>query len=212
MPGQTLNPYRSKQYEVGLKSDIGEMNLGAALFRLERPFAYLDTDNVYKEQGNRVNNGLELTAAGNVWQGLNIYSGVTFLDPKLKDTANAPTSNKQVVGVPKVQANLLAEYSLPSIPEWVYSANVHYNGQTRGERYQHLLRQQLYHMGFGNALHHESEQRPNHFPRGGKQRFDKHYWVSIFPSGTDGDNGSPSVYRRRPRSACIRHLRFLMDK
>ena len=25
--GQTLNPYRSKQYEVGLKSDIGEMNL-----------------------------------------------------------------------------------------------------------------------------------------------------------------------------------------
>lgn len=29
------------------------MNLGAALFRLERPFAYLDTDNVYKEQGNR---------------------------------------------------------------------------------------------------------------------------------------------------------------
>ncbi|MEN1322240.1 TonB-dependent receptor domain-containing protein, partial [Pseudomonas aeruginosa] len=53
--GQTLNPYRSKQYEVGLKSDIGEMNLGAALFRLERPFAYLDTDNVYKEQGNQVN-------------------------------------------------------------------------------------------------------------------------------------------------------------
>ena len=67
------------------------MNLGAALFRLERPFAYLDTDNVYKEQGNQVNNGLELTAAGNVWQGLNIYSGVTFLDPKLKDTANAST-------------------------------------------------------------------------------------------------------------------------
>ncbi|WP_181962509.1 TonB-dependent receptor, partial [Klebsiella pneumoniae] len=127
--GQTLNPYRSKQYEVGLKSDIGEMNLGAALFRLERPFAYLDTDNVYKEQGNQVNNGLELTAAGNVWQGLNIYSGVTFLDPKLKDTANASTSNKQVVGVPKVQANLLAEYSLPSIPEWVYSANVHYTGK-----------------------------------------------------------------------------------
>ncbi|MCV4776356.1 TonB-dependent siderophore receptor, partial [Escherichia coli] len=98
-------------------------------FRLERPFAYLDTDNVYKEQGNQVNNGLELTAAGNVWQGLNIYSGVTFLDPKLKDTANASTSNKQVVGVPKVQANLLAEYSLPSIPEWVYSANVHYTGK-----------------------------------------------------------------------------------
>ena len=24
--------------------------------------------------------------------------------------------------------------------------------------------------------------------------FDKHYWASIFPSGTDGDNGSPSAF------------------
>lgn len=34
------------------------MNLGAALFRLERPFAYLDTDNVYKEQGNQLTTAL----------------------------------------------------------------------------------------------------------------------------------------------------------
>ena len=42
---------------MGLKSDIGEMNLGAALFRLERPFLILIRI-TYKEQGNQVNNGL----------------------------------------------------------------------------------------------------------------------------------------------------------
>ncbi len=76
--GQTLNPYRSKQYEVGLKSDIGEMNRSAALFRLERPFAYLDTDSVYKEQVTRLTTAL-VNRCGNVWQGLNNFTGnVTF--------------------------------------------------------------------------------------------------------------------------------------
>ncbi len=187
--GQTLNPYRSKQYEVGLKSDIGEMNLGAALFRLERPFAYLDTDNVYKEQGNQVNNGLELTAAGNVWQGLNIYSGVTFLDPKLKDTANASTSNKQVVGVPKVQANLLAEYSLPSIPEWVYSANVHYTGKRAANDTNTSYASSYTTWDLGTRYTTKVSNVPTTFRVVVNNVFDKHYWASIFPSGTDGDNG-----------------------
>lgn len=188
--GQTLNPYRSKQYEVGLKLDIGEMNLGAALFRLERPFAYLDTDNVYKEQGNQVNNGLELTAAGNVWQGLNIYSGVTFLDPKLKDTANASTSNKQVVGVPKVQANLLAEYSLPSIPEWVYSANVHYTGKRAANDTNTSYASSYTTWDLGTRYTTKVSNVPTTFRVVVNNVFDKHYWASIFPSGTDGDNGS----------------------
>ncbi len=80
------------------------------------------------------------------------------------------TSNKQVVGVPKVQANLLAEYSLPSIPEWVYSANVHYTGKRAANDTNTSYASSYTTWDLGNALHHESEQRPNHFPRGGKQR------------------------------------------
>lgn len=105
------------------------MNLSAAVFRRKRPFAYTDSDQVFKKQGEQVNDGLELTAAGNVWQGLNIYSGVTFLKAELTDTGNKKTEDKRVVGVPKVQANLLAEYSLPSVPQWVYSADIHYTGK-----------------------------------------------------------------------------------
>ena len=84
---------------------------------------------LYKEQGEQVNNGLELTAAGRVYDGLHIYSGVTFLDPQLKDTVSESTRDKRVVGVPKIQANMLVEYNLPSMPELVYSANLHYTGK-----------------------------------------------------------------------------------
>ena len=193
--GQTLDPYRSKQYEMGLKADVSGMNLGAALFRLERPFAYVDpTENVYKEQGNQVNNGLELTASGNVWQGLNIYSGVTFLDPKLKDTVSSATSDKQVVGVPKVQANLLAEYSLPSMPEWVYSANVHYTGKRAANDTNSAWASSYTTWDLGTRYTTKISNVPTTFRVVVNNVFDKHYWASIFPSGTDGDNGSPSAF------------------
>lgn len=54
---------RNQQYEIGLKADVAGMNLGAALFSLKRPFAYVDAG---KNHGDQVNNGLELTAPGNV--------------------------------------------------------------------------------------------------------------------------------------------------
>ncbi|VEB94094.1 tonb dependent receptor [Citrobacter koseri] len=193
--GQTLDPYRSKQYEMGLKADVSGMNLGAALFRLERPFAYVDPgDNVYKEQGNQVNNGLELTASGNVWQGLNIYSGVTFLDPKLKDTVSDTTSDKRVVGVPKVQANMLAEYSLPSMPEWVYSANVHYTGKRAANDTNTAWASSYTTWDLGTRYTTKISSVPTTFRVVVNNVFDKHYWASIFPSGTDGDNGSPSAF------------------
>lgn len=193
--GQTLDPYRSKQYEMGLKADVSGMNLGAALFRLERPFAYVDPgDNVYKEQGNQVNNGLELTASGNVWQGLNIYSGVTLLDPKQKDTVSDTTSDKRVVGVPKVQANVLAEYSLPSMPEWVYSANVHYTGKRAANDTNTAWASSYTTWDLGTRYTTKISNVPTTFRVVVNNVFDKHYWASIFPSGTDGDNGSPSAF------------------
>ncbi|WP_410740898.1 TonB-dependent receptor [Citrobacter koseri] len=193
--GQTLDPYRSKQYEMGLKADVSGMNLGAALFRLERPFAYVDPgDNVYKEQGNQVNNGLELTASGNVWQGLNIYSGVTLLDPKLKDTVSDTTSDKRVVGIPKVQANVLAEYSLPSMPEWVYSANVHYTGKRAANDTNTAWASSYTTWDLGTRYTTKISSVPTTFRVVVNNVFDKHYWASIFPSGTDGDNGSPSAF------------------
>ena len=193
--GQTLDPYRSKQYEVGLKADVSGLNLGAALFRLERPFAYVDpNDDVYKEQGNQVNNGLELTASGNVWQGLNVYSGVTFLNPKLKDTASDSTSDKQVVGVPKVQANMLAEYSLPSIPQWVYSANIHYTGKRAANDTNTAWAGSYTTWDLGTRYTTKVSNVPTTFRVVVDNVFDKHYWASIFPSGTDGDNGSPSAF------------------
>jgi iron complex outermembrane receptor protein len=193
--GQTLDPYRSQQYEMGLKADLGDLNLGAAVFRLKRPFAYVDAgDMVYKDQGEQVNDGLELTATGHVWQGLNVYSGVTFLDPKLKDTVSKSTSDKRVVGVPKVQANLLAEYSLPSLPQWVYSANLHYTGKRAANDTNTSWADSYTTLDLGTRYTTKINALPTTFRVAVNNVTDEHYWASIFPSGTDGDGGSPSAF------------------
>lgn len=105
------------------------MNVNAALFHLERPFAYTGNDTIYREQGKQVNHGLELMADSEALDGLQLFGSMTLLDSKMKDTRSAATRDKRVVGVPTFQANLLAEYSHPSAPNMVYQANLHYTGK-----------------------------------------------------------------------------------
>ncbi|YCH31497.1 TonB-dependent siderophore receptor [Erwinia sp. D4-22] len=193
--GQTLAPYRSTQYELGLKADLGTMNLGAALFRLKRPFAWVDpSDMMYKEQGDQVNNGLELTATGRVWQGLNIYGGVTFLDPQLKNTASSSTSDKRVVGVPKTQANLLMEYNLPSMPQLVYSANVHYTGRRAANDTNTSWAGSYTTLDLGARYSTKIDRLPTTFRIAVNNVTNERYWASIFASDTDGNGGSSSAF------------------
>ncbi len=123
--------------------------------------------------------------------------------------ANASTSNKQVVGVPKVQANLLAEYSCRPCRNG-FSANVHYTGK-RAANDTNTSYASSYTHGIWERVTTKVSNVPTTFRVVVNNVFDKHYWASIFPSGTDGDNGSQAFIGGGPK--CVhRHLRFLMDK
>ncbi len=85
--GTSLAPYRSKEYELGYKVNLSKINFTAALFRIERPFANIDpTDNVFKITGDQINKGLELSAVGEIFDGLTMYGGITLLNARLEHT------------------------------------------------------------------------------------------------------------------------------
>ncbi|MFV0476526.1 MAG: TonB-dependent siderophore receptor [Parahaliea sp.] len=193
--GETLDPYRSQQYELGLKAELDAINVSATVFRLERPFAYVDADDmVYKEQGNQLNNGLELLASGRIWQGLNIYSGATFLDPRLRDTIKESTSDKRVIAVPKVRANVLFEYSLLSMPQWVYSANLHYTGKRAANDTNTATADSFTTLDLGLRYSTRINDVTTTFRFEVNNVTDEHYWASIFPTSTDGDGSSPRAF------------------
>ncbi len=192
--GETLSPFRSTQYEWGIKSNVADVNLSAAVFRLKRPFAYVDSDNIFKKQGEQVNDGLELTASGNIWQGLSIYSGVTFLKAELTDTAKPETQDKRVVGVPKIQANLLMEYSLPSVPQWVYSANVHYTGKRAANDTNTSWADSYTTLDLGTRYSAQIQNVPVTLRFSVDNVTNEHYWASIFPGNSNGNNGGSNAF------------------
>ncbi len=148
----------------------------------------------YKKQGNQVNKGLDLTASGSIWQDLNIYSGVTFLDPKLKNTVSDSTSNKQVVGVPKVQANMLMEYSLPFMQALVYSANIHYTSKRAASDTNSNWAKSFTTLDLGTRYTTRLNKVPTTLRLTVNNITNEHYWASIFPSDTDGGGGSASAF------------------
>lgn len=204
-PGQTLAPYRSEQWEVGVKADLGPIDANLALFEIERPFPFVDpADNVYKEAGNQVNRGVELSVGGEVWQGLNLFGGVTLLDPKLKDTGNPLTSDTYVVGVPKVQANLLMEYFVQSVAGLAVNANVHRTGSRKANNQNTSSVDGYTTLDLG--VRYDTRvfgTKKATFRLGVKNVFDEHYWLSIFPGDINGGTSSNTAFLGSPREVSV---------
>jgi iron complex outermembrane receptor protein len=122
--GQSLEPYRTQQQEVGYKINFASLDVTTAVFRLERPFATTDTaDNVFKISGDQVNYGFEAMATGRIGTRVTTIGGFTVLDPKLTKTAAPEVDGRHFVGIPTWKSNLLTEYRLPTGPATVVSLN-----------------------------------------------------------------------------------------
>lgn len=198
-PNAALAPFRSKQYELGTKYALGAMNLGLALFQIERPFAFTGPDNVFREQGLQRNRGLELSFNGEIGQRWALYGGLTWLNARLGDTADPTTAGKRMVGVPRLQAALLAEYRVLEAPGLTLTGSLRHTGKRAintqntadvdafnvidlGARYTHrwLGRQTTWRLAINNVT-------------------DERYWAAIFPGNIDGGVAAGSAFIGDPR-------------
>ena len=118
---QALPPYRSKEWELGFKTDEHPIAITTALFRLQRPFADTisyngsTTENIYAIVGQQVNFGAEISGQGTLFHRLLIDGGFTALNARLNDTNVASTNGKRFVGIPSYHSNLLSEYRVPGV-------------------------------------------------------------------------------------------------
>lgn len=112
--GQMLEPYVSRQTEAGLKYDGGRLGGGLALFSTTRPRAFIDAANVFSAAGEDRHRGIELTAFGEAMRGLRLLGGATWLQATQESTGSAATDGRRVIGVPRFQASLGAEWDVPA--------------------------------------------------------------------------------------------------
>ncbi|MBW9105317.1 TonB-dependent receptor [Paraburkholderia phenoliruptrix] len=119
--GQAFAPYKSNQYEAGVKADWGRVMTSAAIFQITQPNAVTDpTTNLYGYNGKTRVRGLELAAYGQVFRSLRLMASATFYDPKVSGTAGGAQDGNTAGGVPKFAFNLGADYDLP----WVQGLSV----------------------------------------------------------------------------------------
>ncbi|MBB6144425.1 iron complex outermembrane receptor protein [Silvibacterium bohemicum] len=169
---QSLAPYRSKEWELGFKTDGRPLNITTALFRLERPFAntvaFGNTGKtIFEIVGQQVNYGAEISGQGTLFHRLLIDGGFTALNARLNDTGVAATDGKRFVGIPPYHSNLYSEYRIPGIAnltvtgDWQFTGrriqddeNLHFtNGFNTfdvGFRYSHILFTKLATLRFGS--------------------------------------------------------------
>ncbi|MGF6158218.1 iron complex outermembrane receptor protein [Ensifer sp. KUDG1] len=130
---QIFPPVVSKQKEIGLKYDLGEVMLGAALFEIRQPNG-LTTGGVFAVDGLQVNRGLELSAYGEPVDGVRLLGGVTFMDAKLDKAENSRTGERfdgnRVPGVPDVAVSLYGEYDTPWVENLTLTGRLVYTGST----------------------------------------------------------------------------------
>lgn len=128
--GEVLDPFRGEQIEAGIKYDAGSFGVTANLFRITLPNEAFDTATAtYTSGGEQRNQGVELAVYGEPVAGLRLLGGLTLMDAEVTRALDAALEGKQPIGVPEVQANLNAEWDVPSVTGLTLEGRAIYTGE-----------------------------------------------------------------------------------
>jgi iron complex outermembrane receptor protein len=200
--GVSLPPYRTKQYELGYKLDFDNINFTAALFEIRRPFANINpANNVFEISGEQVNKGLELSAVGQVLEGLTMYGGITLLNSRLQNTPLAATNDQPYVGTAKVKGNMLLEYHIRGISGLVATLDYQFAGPRPGDDTDQFTVAGYNLIDVGGRYTLKMWGTPVAWRLAVENVTDRHYWSTIGPSNITGANtGSEVAHLGAPRT------------
>jgi len=113
--GTILAPFKSKQYEAGVKVDWGRMVTTVAVWQVARPAGQANANNVYGYFGEQRNRGLELGAYGELIPGLRLMGSVAFTQAKLTKTQGGINQGKRAPGVPNNTVSTGLDWDVPQV-------------------------------------------------------------------------------------------------
>ncbi|KAF1018378.1 MAG: Ferric-anguibactin receptor FatA [Paracidovorax wautersii] len=128
-----LDPLKSKQYEVGIKTQHEGWAATAALFRIEKKAEYgeLEAGNslpTLVQNGLSVYQGLELGATTRLARNWELGGNLMLLDSEYKKGNDY--SGNRVAGAPRTVVAAKLSYSVPQLPGLKLHAGLKYTGST----------------------------------------------------------------------------------
>lgn len=128
--GEVLSPYKSEQYEAGVKVDWGRITTTVAVYQLAKPAAQADEANVYGYFGEQRNRGLELSAYGELQPGLRLMASMAFMQAELTKTDNGINEGNRAPGAPSRTFNLGVDWDTPWVTGLSLNGRVSYTSST----------------------------------------------------------------------------------
>ncbi|MBO1114571.1 TonB-dependent siderophore receptor [Bordetella petrii] len=126
--GELLDPLKSKQYELGIKTGHEDWAATAALFRIEKKSEYANASNELVQDGKSIFQGLELSASTRVATYWNVGGSLMLLDSEYKKGSDFV--GNRVAGAPKFVAAAQVSYAVPQLPGLKLRADAKYTGAT----------------------------------------------------------------------------------
>ena len=127
--GTIFPPYKSTQYEAGVKIDWGTLTTTASVFQIAQPSILTNTTtNTQFLGGEQVNQGLELNVFGEVSPGFRILGGAMFINPVLAKTQGGATDGWIAPFTPQVTLNLGGEVDVDFVPGLTLTGRAVYTG------------------------------------------------------------------------------------
>jgi len=112
--GDVFPPFKSTQYEAGVKVDWGKFTTTASLFQITQPFTFTNVAaNTVVLGGEQRNQGLELNIFGEPVEGVRLLGGAMFLNAVLARTQGGLTDGWYAPFSPGFNFNLAGEWDLP---------------------------------------------------------------------------------------------------
>jgi iron complex outermembrane receptor protein len=132
--GTQMAPLVSKQWETGVKADLGRgLTAEAAVFRIEKPAEFTRTNGdgsrTYVQNGLRRHQGLELSLIGKLAPEWTLFASAMLLDAKLQKTNVAATEGKRPPDTARQRLAMTAEYSPSVLAGWSFIGNWTHTGE-----------------------------------------------------------------------------------
>lgn len=107
----TYGPLRSKQYEVGFKTDHRGWGANVALFRVDEGYDYTNTANVFVQDGTQRFTGLDASGWIKLASDWRLLGGFMWLNTKAVDIDDPAIEGKRIFGTPRFTASGRIEYN-----------------------------------------------------------------------------------------------------
>ncbi|ABE64444.1 TonB-dependent siderophore receptor [Nitrobacter hamburgensis X14] len=138
--GEVLSPYRTRQYEAGVKVDWGRVTTTLSAFDITRPLQLVDlASNTLTQDGESRNRGVELNAFGELAPGVRLLGGIMLIDARQEKTQAGQYDGYRTFSVPDTQLNLGGEWDLPFLRGFTLTGRAIHTGSFFSDQANSLL-------------------------------------------------------------------------